>query len=53
MNFEFKRELPPAKVVKDMYPISAEAAAVKVYLSDEQFLSCGNRLYHKTQKASG
>ena len=29
MNFEFKRELPPAKVVKDMYPISAEAAAVK------------------------
>ena len=29
MNLEFKRELPAAKVVKEMYPITESAAAVK------------------------
>ena len=29
MNLEFKRELPPARVVHDMYPVSEEAAAAK------------------------
>lgn len=29
MNLEFKRELPPARVLKEMYPISDKAASVK------------------------
>ena len=29
MNLEFKRELPPARTVHNMYPVSEEAAAVK------------------------
>ena len=29
MNLEFKRELPPARIVHDMYPVSEEAAAAK------------------------
>ncbi|MCQ2552741.1 MAG: 3-deoxy-7-phosphoheptulonate synthase [Clostridia bacterium] len=29
MNFQFKREMPTARVVKEMYPLSAEGAAKK------------------------
>ena len=29
MNLVFKRELPPARIVKEMYPVSEQAAAVK------------------------
>ncbi len=29
MNLEFKRELPPAKVVKEMYPVSEKTASIK------------------------
>ena len=29
MNMEFKRELPNARVVKEMYPVSEEAAVRK------------------------
>lgn len=29
MNLEFKRELPPARVLKEMYPISDKAASIK------------------------
>ncbi len=29
MNLVFKRELPPARIVKEMYPVSEQAAAIK------------------------